>query len=213
MRVVVVAPHPDDEVLGCGGALLQHVAEGHAVHVVFLTSGERSLPQLGREDAIRVREPEAEAAAAVLGVTSVTFLRQPDCEVAAHSDDIVPRLSGLLEQHTPDHVYVPHAGEEHPDHPAARETTGRALRAVGMSVGCAREYEVWTPLTAFVYVADISAVMETKLAAVDCYRSQTWFDYRRAATGLASFRGAFATRTAYAEVFGGWFETSHEEQR
>jgi LmbE family N-acetylglucosaminyl deacetylase len=205
MTVLVVAPHPDDEVLGCGGSLVQHVKQGADVHVLFLTSGELALPQLDPEQARRIREGEAEAAAEVLGLSSIEFLRIPDLNIAEQGDRVSSRLVDALRERAPEHIYLPHGGEEHPDHQAAETIVEQALDVSGTPRGRARRYEVWTPLTQFDYAVDISDFIDTKLAAIDCYRSQTWFDYRRAAMGLASFRGAFATRTAYAEVFAGWF--------
>src|SRR4051812_24596047 len=82
--VVVIAPHPDDESIGCGGAILSHTGRGDRVHVVFLTSGELGLKHLKVEEAWNIRESEARAAAGILGISQLTFLRQPDWCVGDH---------------------------------------------------------------------------------------------------------------------------------
>jgi LmbE family N-acetylglucosaminyl deacetylase len=205
MKVLVIAPHPDDESFGCGGALIRHAKEGDEIHVVYLSSGEYSLRHLDRENAWKIREREAESAAEVLGVTALTFLRQPDWFVGEKTEHAAERLARVLGDRHPDQVYLPHSGDWHPDHQAAEPIVARALTTIGVNLGVSRRYEVWTPLPAYDYVADITDLIETKLAALDCYRSQSYFKLGRAAEGLAAYRGAMATRTDYAEVFAGWF--------
>jgi len=78
VNVLVVAPHPDDEALGCGGAVLAHVDAGDQVKVAFLTSGEGGLATYPVDEARRVREEEASKAATVLGFSDVSFLRLRD---------------------------------------------------------------------------------------------------------------------------------------
>ena len=87
--------------------------------MAFLTSGELGLKHLSREEAWRVREAEAEAAAAVLGVARLVFLRGPDWVVGNHVADVAAGLGPVLEQEAPSLVYLPHAGDDHPDHRAA----------------------------------------------------------------------------------------------
>ena len=65
MNVLVVAPHPDDETIGCGGTLCLHQQRGDRVVVVFLTSGELGLKHLPPQEAWTIREKEANAAARI----------------------------------------------------------------------------------------------------------------------------------------------------
>src|SRR5262249_21043885 len=76
--VVIIAPHPDDEAIGCGGAICLHRKRGDPVHVVFLTSGERGTPGVSQETARSVREAEAREAGKVLVLDGMVFLRLPD---------------------------------------------------------------------------------------------------------------------------------------
>ena len=95
-RVLVLAPHPDDEVIGCGGAIVGHVRAGCDVRVVHVTSGERTWSAApGRVDDKRERrEAEATRAAAQLGIGAIglRFLT-PDGQVGATSDVLVPSSS------------------------------------------------------------------------------------------------------------------------
>ncbi|MBN2505253.1 MAG: PIG-L family deacetylase [Verrucomicrobia bacterium] len=202
MNVLVVAPHPDDETLGCGGTLCRHAAGGDRVVVVFLTSGELGLKHLPRERAWAIREREASAAARVLGVAAVEFLRQPDWGVGGHGAAAARGLRPVLERERPRLVYVPHRKEWHPDHRAALPVLRAALRGGALGAPEVRAYEVWTPMARHDHVEDITAVMPRKLRALRAHRSQLGeFDYARAVRGLNQFRGELAARCRYAEVF------------
>jgi N-acetylglucosamine malate deacetylase 1 len=205
VNVLVIAPHPDDEAIGCGGAITLHTGRGDRVAAAFLTSGELGLQRLSREEAWQVREREAEAAAAVLGITSLTFLRRPDCSVWAGVHETAAMLRPILESEAPRLVYLPHDGEAHPDHQAALSIVRVALQKdlpVGLTAPVLLTYEVWTPLSAFDQVQDITPVMARKLTAVRCYTSQTnQHRYDRAVRGLNQYRGALAAQCRYAEVF------------
>ena len=201
MNVLVIAPHPDDESLGCGGTLCKHAARGDRVVVVYVTSGELGLKHLSREKAWAIREREAQRAAEVLGVAAVEFLRLPDWSLDGNVARGARMLRPLLDREKPARIYVPHEREWHPDHRAAL----RILRAACRGRNSRAEvlaYEVWTPLSEHDQVEDISAAMPRKLRALRAHRSQLdQFDYVRAVRGLNQFRGELAARCRYAEVF------------
>jgi N-acetylglucosamine malate deacetylase 1 len=200
--VLVIAPHPDDEAIGCGGAICLHRRRGDAVRVVFLTSGELGLKHLPREEAWQVREVEARAAAAVLGVTGLTFLRLPDWFLGEGVAEAAAALRPILQRWAPRLVYLPHCQEGHPDHRAALPIVRMALREAAVRPPTLRGYEVWTPLAEYDHVEDITGMMRRKLRAVRCYASQTaQFRYDRAIHGLGQYRGVLAARCRYAEVF------------
>jgi LmbE family N-acetylglucosaminyl deacetylase len=203
MNVAVVAPHPDDETLGCGGSIRLHADQGDQISVIFLTSGELALGHLPAEEARRIREREADEAAAVLGATSTVFLRGPDWTVGDTIETLAMALRPILADQAPAIIYLPHAGEWHPDHAAALPLVSAAIRNWGGNVPQLLSYEVWTPLSAYGCVRDITSVMEQKMTAVRCYQSQLQsFRYDRAILGLDKYRGALAGHCDYAEVFG-----------
>lgn len=202
MNVLVIAPHPDDESIGCGGAICLHAERGDRVAVVFLTSGELGLKHLAREAAWRVREGEAEKAAAILGIATMKFLRCPDWFVCDRVDEAATLVRPVLEREVPDLVYLPHTGEWHPDHRSALPIVLEALQGVRIDAPRLLAYEVWTPLAEYGHVEDISSVMARKLLALRCYHSQLgYFHYDRAIRGLNQYRGELAARCRYAEVF------------
>lgn len=202
-RVLVLSPHPDDEAIGCGGALCMHAAQGDESRVVFLTSGEAGGHGLDPQQTARVREAEAAQAAAVLGVRRLEFWHAPDGRLRS-SPALVARLAGLLAEWRPDFIYAPHPGEEHPDHRAAPRLLRRALAQAALPPPQLRLFEIWTPLQRMDHIVDISPWMDAKLRAVRCYRSQCEvLRFDEAVAGLNRYRGEMHSWPGgdYAEVF------------
>lgn len=144
---LVLAPHQDDEVLGCGGLVALKRARGVPVVVAFLTDGRTSHARfLDADELARRRRDEALAACRELGVPcgSVHFLGFRDGELSAHLGAATARVAQLLRDH-PDHVVLaPYAGDTTPDHKATLEAALRAIAAQepgGMRV--LLEYPVW----------------------------------------------------------------------
>jgi N-acetylglucosamine malate deacetylase 1 len=202
MNVLVVAPHPDDESLGCGGALCLHHKRGDRITAVFLTSGELSIKDLPPETVWQIREQEAQYAAKVLGLAETKFLRFPDWYLNDHTLDASDKMASILAREKPDLIYLPHDREWHPDHKAAVPIIRRALRQVSVGKPILRAFEVWTPLTEYTHVEDITEVMPLKLRAICLHLSQLKdFAYDQAIQGLNRYRGCFAAKCRYAEVF------------
>jgi LmbE family N-acetylglucosaminyl deacetylase len=212
-RVFVVSPHPDDESIGCGGALRDHVERGASVRVAFLTSGEKGGHGRSEEETIRVREAEARAAAKILGVESVEFWREPDGAFRA-TDGLVSRLRGAILDWHPHVVYVPHRLEMHPDHRAACRLVRRAIDHASLRGRAPEvmEFEVWTPLSRIDHIVDVSRCMKVKLAAIRAYKSQcAVMRFDQALTGLNRYRGEMHSWPGgdYAEVFTIWSRNGH----
>jgi N-acetylglucosamine malate deacetylase 1 len=202
MNILVLAPHPDDETIGCGGALCRHADAGDRIAAVFFTSGELGLKALAREEAWRIRESEARAAARLLGIARLEFFRLPDWALGEHLKKGAALLQPILREERPKLIYLPHPRDWHPDHKAALRLLGLALRGIRLRTPELRAYEIWTPLGEHDHVEDISQVMPRKLRALRAHRSQLGeFNYLRAVRGLNQFRGALAARCPYAEVF------------
>ena len=208
-RVLVISPHPDDESIGCGGALLRHLKLGDAVQVVFLTSGEKGGHGRSEAETIRVREQEARAAAKILGVRHFEFWREPDGKIRA-TRTAVERLRAKLKQFRPDVIYITHDKEMHPDHRGAVRLLESSLQAVRRGkhakawTPTVLGYEIWTPIQKLDVIVDISPFMEKKLRAVRAYRSQcAVVGFVEAVRGLNRYRGELHSWPGgdYAEVF------------
>jgi LmbE family N-acetylglucosaminyl deacetylase len=202
VKVLVIAPHPDDESIGCGGTICLHTDRADRVTAVFLTSGELGLKQLPREEAWRIRESEAEAAADILGISHCTFLRLPDWYVGDRLPEATAGLKPIFDREGPQRVYLPHVREWHPDHRACLPAVCAALKESSIPSPTLLCYEVWTPLSEYDDGEDITKVMRRKLQAVRCYRSQVeQLRYDRGVRGLNLYRGAITWGCRYAEVF------------
>lgn len=190
-RVLVLAPHPDDEAAGPGGALAAHSRLGDAIHAAFITSGVHGdlLPGRAPDEYVDLRRAEAEASAAVLGIGSTEFWGLPDSCTVTHRDlkAVTERLVDLYQRVQPDVIYAPHLGEAHSDH---HFVALAAQAALGRWPGAARllGYEVWSPMEAG-WVLEVTDVYETKRAAVRCYPSQLQHtDILSAIEGLNTYR-------------------------
>jgi LmbE family N-acetylglucosaminyl deacetylase len=201
--VLVVAPHPDDEAIGCGGAVLLHRRRGDPVRVVFLTSGEGGVPSLPPEEVIALREREAAEAAQILGARGLDFLRLPDGGLQENVERAAAALARVLAGHPVDLIYLPHPAESHPDHEAALPIVRAALGALaGAELPQLRGYEVWSPMTHPDWVEVISEVMDEKLRAVRCYGSQLALcRYDEAVRGLNCYRGIMNGGGCFAEAY------------
>ncbi len=200
--VLVVSPHPDDESVGCGGTLREHVLGGDEVRIVFLTSGERGIPHLGPNQAGVVREAEAARAASILGISEFEFWRAPDGELRVTAS-LVDRLSCAIDDQSADVVYVTHPDESHADHRAAARIVVRAVSRCSRPP-LVRFFEVWTPLARMDAIVDISERIEEKMAAIRAHASQgQLMAFDAAFLGLSRYRGEMHSWPGgpYAEVF------------
>lgn len=165
-RVLVFAPHPDDEVFGCGGTLGLLAADGAEISVVVVSDGA-----LGGNaaDLVDIRESESRAAAQVLGYAPPNFWRLPDRGVR-YDETLVARMLAAIVSTQADLVFAPAITELHPDHQAVALAAAEALRRLGGTLRLAL-YEIGAPLPANTLV-DISTVVAQKLQAMHCFPSQ-----------------------------------------
>jgi LmbE family N-acetylglucosaminyl deacetylase len=201
MMQLIVAPHPDDEAIGCGGVIAQDATAGDRIIVLFLSSGECGVPGVDPVAAARVREEEAAAAARALGVAELHFLRLPDGQILEHQAQAAAGVAELLRSECPDVVRLPHPHDGHADHHAAWPILQRAIRIANVSLPEFLAYEIWTPMAAPDYAEDITGVMDQKLEAIRCYQSQLrQLPYDHGIAGLNAYRGAFVGISRYAEA-------------
>jgi LmbE family N-acetylglucosaminyl deacetylase len=180
-RILVVSPHPDDEVLGCGGTIARHVKHGERVEVALVSKGA---PEIFSAESVAATRAEMAEAHKALGVSAVHFLDFPAPRldtVAGHL--LADRLGQIVRKLQPDTVYAPHWGDLHADHKAVYWASLVATRpARGSRVHRLLCYETqseteWggpSPDSAFsptVFI-DIAEFLDTKLRAMECYRGQ-----------------------------------------
>jgi LmbE family N-acetylglucosaminyl deacetylase len=198
-RLLVLAPHPDDEVIGCGGLVALHLRDGRPVHVVVCTDGAQA------GDGAQ-REAESRAALAMLGDATIEFLRFPDRELENVSE-LDEQLAAILRQQKPDLIAVPSPLEIHPDHIALSRAFCDLIARdpslfAGLAVARVAFYEVSAPLRPNALV-DITSVAETKYAAIDAHASQAAIrNYTSYARGLNAWRAmTLPPQVAFAEAY------------
>ena len=141
---LVFAPHPDDEVLGCGGIIALKARAGARVQIVVMTDGRASHKGLieGNE-LVRMRRAEAEAAGRELGVAAgYVFLDFEDHRLAEHHASACDRAAECIEQFRPDEIYVPSRRDGISDHVETHRIVRRAVERLGRAVTLL-EYPVW----------------------------------------------------------------------
>ena len=197
-RLLVLAPHPDDEVIGCGGLVAQHLRERRAVRVVVATDGA----QAGAAD---TREQESRRALSLLGgEASIEFLSLPD---RALGHDAAPRLREELLSFRPDLILVPSPIEIHPDHLALARVFCELVQRdetlfADLAVARVAFYEVGQPIRPNAIV-DISDVAELKYAAIAAHETQlAQRNYVEYARGLNAYRAmTMPPATTFAEAY------------
>lgn len=200
-RVLVIAPHADDESLGCGGTLATLAAQGLEVLVVVVTDGRLGDPEHRVDgDVVAIRQQEARAAAQVLGIGPPEFLGFPDGALERDAG-LEHALASAVRRCDPDWIFTPTPDDAHRDH----VVTARTVRAIwDRELPRTRLfwYETWAPIHGN-RIVDITETLATKLAALNRYELPLRYcDYTGAAEGLARYRGMLLDRTAgAAEVF------------
>lgn len=204
-NILVLAPHPDDESLGCGGTVKLLTQAGMQVDVVLMTRGENGIDAPGQQPAAIheqlavTREAEVRAACAVLGVRAVEFMNGIDGGLM-HQPHLVKPLASVLNAGNYQRIFAPWYGEAHPDHVATFRLLQRALveSALRPAVWL---YEVWTPLVPTDHVP-IDTTIAAKREAVQQHQSQLeCLDYLNGFLGLAAYRALACPPSRYAEAF------------
>ena len=172
-KVLVLAPHPDDEAIGCAGTVYKHVRSGGTAEVVYCTLDTD------------VRFKEAMNAAAVLGFSNKHFLRHP-VESLAKQDNLSDELFGLFTKIAPDVVFVPFWFDNHTDHRALNSAL-RKIAKKKMFNFIVYAYPVWFPVYPNVLI-EIGDAWDKKKEAISCYQSQlATRDYIRMSYSLGQY--------------------------
>jgi LmbE family N-acetylglucosaminyl deacetylase len=181
MSVLIIAAHPDDEVLGCGGVIARHVAQGETVHVLVATKG---IPEIFSAEQTRQTRMELDAARRVLGYSEVHYLDFPAPKLdSVPGHELADGIKHVISRVQAETVYLPHGGDIHGDHRAVYTASLVAARPIGdCPVKRLLCYETlseteWSPPTgndAFIPTVfiDIADYLDKKLEAIACYRSQ-----------------------------------------
>ena len=199
-EALILAPHPDDEALGCGGTIALLKEKGVSSTVAFLTDGE-SLNGPPSGEIAAVRREEGRKCSGILGCREPVFIGLPDGEVGSHIDEGVMRLSAVIELKKPDLVFSPSPLDYHQDHLATSKIAMMLMKESGTFR--LAFYEVYSAVR-FTHLVDISEVVENKKEAILNYWSSLYGrpeHYVRASLGLNAHRSIFVQDEGYYEAF------------
>jgi len=206
--ILILAAHPDDEVLGCGGTIAKLADEGAAVHVAFLADGvfSRAGEEQAQQRELASRRAAAQKSCNILGVKSVSFGDLPDNRM-----DTIPLLEitqtveALIAKHQPQTVFTHHAGDVNIDHRRLHEAVVTACRPqqghpvktlLCFEVPSSTEWQLPGSAPAFTpnWFVDISITLVRKMTALEAYAEElrAW-PHPRSLQGvehLAHWRGA-----------------------
>lgn len=199
MKVIIFAPHNDDEVLGVGGTIAKHVTNGDDVYVCEVTVGKnKERADLIKQEALQAHE--------ILGVKKTYFLDFPVVALSTMpAIELNKKINNIVQEVKPDIAYIPHKGDMHMDHKVVAESAMVALRPVDSpQIRAIYAYETLSEtewniqsadnlFTPNVYV-DITDTIDKKLEAMKCYQSQLYnFPHPRslkAIESLSQLRGS-----------------------
>ena len=168
--VVVFAPHPDDEVFGCGGAIMRHIATGVPVQVVIVSDGAFYAGDGEHQILVKIRETESCKAAVVLGYGVPEFWHLPDRGIE-YGETLIERIMQTIKVYHANLIYAPSLREMHPDHRQLAMAVVEAVRRLGYKLSLAM-YEVGIPLQHPNLLLDISDLLDRKQLAMASFVSQ-----------------------------------------
>jgi LmbE family N-acetylglucosaminyl deacetylase len=177
---LVLAPHPDDETLGCGATLMRKVDAGVTVTVVVVSDGATWPPDRAPADNIATRDAEVRASCRILGVPddAVLHLSFPETKLDAAGPALVDAVADAVRRHAPDDVFVTSEADPHADH-AALGVAARTALAGGRARLLA--YPIWQWTRPRSWTRTLAAASPAETVSTDGY-------LERKATAMAVFR-------------------------
>lgn len=202
-KILIIAPHPDDEIIGCGGTIIKNISEGNEVYVCIVTKGR---PPLFKPEGTEKVQKEARECHSLIGIKDTFFLDLPSSMLEqVPRYELNEKLLGIVLSVKPDVVFIPHIGDMQKDHQMVVEAAMVALRPkYSHKVGKIYAYEtmsetgwnipnIQNEFIPNVFV-DISDYLDRKLEALSVYTTQIhdFPDARsiEAIKSLAKYRGA-----------------------
>ncbi|MDR2337690.1 MAG: PIG-L family deacetylase [Deltaproteobacteria bacterium] len=188
-KILILAPHPDDEVLGCGGFLLKYPQQ---CTVVYLTNGCLGDATLSREENIAIRKAELDKVMNTVGIKNYQYLNIPDKQMRRN----LKQLRQLkLRQY--DYVFVPNKYETHKDHKCLYRRVKLLTLLAKTKVAM---YEVWVTLPHVSHYLNISDCIEQKRELIGLYQSQLKSTDYFKIIALNQYRGMWP-KVSFAEAF------------
>lgn len=212
-KVLVLAPHPDDDCFGVGGTLAKLSGSGASITIAYLCDGSGGVdsesPQKKDQVLIEIRKKEAKKAGDILKIEEQLFFGYRDGGLASGTA-AVKAVSDLIKRVQPDIIFLPSFLDNHPDHRATNEILINALSNLKQENTISSllrsdpqiwAYEVWTPIPANRIVV-INHEIELKQKSMEAHVSQLRSRaYDKAVLGLNQYRAEINNQSGFAEAF------------
>lgn len=211
--VLVIAPHHDDEIIGCGGTILALKEKGWNIFVQHVFNGSSGIPTYSPEESAKLRTEEAENSAKQGGYKILPNLGQQD-RTSNDATEIMLKLVPVFRKVNPDIVFVPHDEEQDYEHrivaQAGWEASWLSTTSSFLSLGEKPSspvdlylgYEVWRPIQLVGAYFDISSFVEKKKELLMAFASQmqstSWV---QGSIGLNAYRGTMLQGKGFVEAF------------
>ncbi|MDR1225778.1 MAG: PIG-L family deacetylase [Prevotellaceae bacterium] len=212
LAVLLIAPHQDDESIGCGGLLAKLKSTGHTTHVQHIYGGYTNVMAENKGDAAHIRLSEAQECSRILGFNLLDNFGFQDRGYAGIGL-IIDSLIELFHRIQPDVVLCPHSNENDYEHQAVYQACKESLWlskiARFKNYGTHNRkpsvllcYEVWTPIQHPTLYIDISEYIDLKEKAINAHSSQvSGTNWAKGAQGLNAYRGTTLKGAGYFEAF------------
>lgn len=212
-NILVIAPHPDDDVLGAGGTMAAASAEGKGVFSVYITDG-RGSPRKDKDisdaEMATLRQREALSALQTVGAVGGFFLKRGSEELEGEGGQETGReLRGIFQFIQPEEILLPGPYERHLTHQCSTRLSIEALRQVGSLKATLLAYSLWGSFWGEKkrVVRDISPFIKKKVQAVLAHASQIDYkNYQQGIMGKNNYEAIFwesheVQKTAFVEIF------------
>ncbi len=203
-NVLILSPHPDDEVIGCGGVLLELARLNANVYTLYLNRAEESrfLRDLDLNKKIRTRESEIRKVACLLKWIKFDFVY--DKGAKPNENVIMDRIEKFIELSNPSKIFIPWYGDNHVEHKIFNSYLAKSRLTMNFlknSQICA--YEVWSPITAPTSFFEVTSLIDKKAELISLYSSVTQeVNYIDTTLGLNRYRSLYSNSgKGYFEVF------------
>jgi N-acetylglucosamine malate deacetylase 1 len=203
-KILIVAPHADDEVIGCGAALQHFVSQGAHVCVLIVTQeSERSIAKAYHYEP-QQRVQESYDAQEVLGYDQLAYFDFPELMLKSSETlqhDFYEKLMSFIADYAPDGIFLPNSKEMHPDHQIIGELSKTVVSDI-VKNGLAAEleavfiYEIWGTVAVNSYLQVTDTAYKSKIKSIECYQSQmVSVDYTKIIDFIGDKRGALLQET------------------
>jgi len=204
-KILVLSPHPDDDVFGLGGTLSKFQRGGDSITIVYFCDGSKGTPEGIRDSSLIIkRKKEVKDALKVMNIDNYIFWGYKDGQLQVTRTSI-KALNNLIDKIRPDIIFIPSLMDDHPDHKATNEIFYYSYfkypeKPFDFSTLIAM-YEVWTPLLPN-RIVNISDVINIKKEAISYHKSQLRSRaYDKAILALNQYRAELNGVKGFAEAF------------